>query len=67
VKVERRSPPHDTTPPDGDYTSPYDGEIVANRAVGLAAWASDDASGVKEVHFTAKWAGVWHEIYRNIK
>lgn len=63
VKVERRSSPQDTTPPDGDFTSPLDGAVIDDRVVGLVASASDDASGVKEVHFNAKWAGAWHGIY----
>ncbi len=50
----------DRTPPDGDYTNPHDGDIITNRVVRLAAGVSDEDSGVKEVHFTANWAGSWH-------
>ncbi|HHW84926.1 MAG TPA: hypothetical protein GX400_01790 [Chloroflexi bacterium] len=51
----------DTTPPTGDYTSPSNGAIVG-RTVTLAATASDAQSGVKEVHFTAKWNNEWRLI-----
>lgn len=56
----------DTTPPDGDYTSPSNGATVG-RTVHLAAWASDNSggSGVKEVHFTAKWSGQWRLVYND--
>ena len=54
----------DTTPPSGDYTSPANGATVG-RTVHLAAWASDDQSGVREVHFTAKWSGQWHLVYND--
>ncbi len=58
------SPPPDTTPPSGDYTSPSNGATVG-RTVHLAAWASDNQSGVREVHFTAKWSGQWHLVYND--
>ena len=51
----------DTTPPSGDYTSPANGATVG-RTVTLAATASDAQSGVKEVHFTAKWNNQWRLI-----
>ncbi|MBC7228220.1 MAG: phosphodiester glycosidase family protein [Thermoflexales bacterium] len=54
----------DTTPPSGDYTSPANGATVG-RTVRLAAWASDSGSGVREVHFTAKWSGQWHLVYND--
>jgi hypothetical protein len=54
----------DTTPPSGDYTSPSNGATVG-RTVHLAAWASDNQSGVREVHFTAKWSGQWHLVYND--
>jgi hypothetical protein len=54
----------DTTPPDGDYTSPGAGSTVG-RYVHLAAWASDNQSGVKEVHFTAAWGGNWSLVYND--
>lgn len=57
------SPP-DTTPPSGDYTSPANGATVG-RTVRLAAWASDSGSGVREVHFTAKWSGNWRLVYND--
>ena len=51
----------DTTPPSGDYTSPANGATVG-RTVTLAATASDAQSGVKEVHFTAKWNNEWRLV-----
>lgn len=51
----------DTTPPSGDYTSPANG-VTVGRTVALAATASDAQSGVKEVHFTAKWNNEWRLI-----
>lgn len=54
----------DTTPPSGDYTSPANGATVG-RTVRLAAWASDTGSGVREVHFTAKWSGNWRLVYND--
>ena len=51
----------DTTPPSGDYTSPSNGATVG-RTVTLAATASDTQSGVKEVHFTAKWNNEWRLV-----
>jgi len=57
------SPSGDTTPPDGDYTSPSNGATITNSTVHLAAWARDDGSGVKEVHFNAKWNGRWSGLY----
>lgn len=51
----------DTTPPSGDYTSPSNGATVG-RTVTLAATASDAQSGVKEVHFTAKWNNEWRLV-----
>lgn len=56
--------PQDTQPPSGDYTSPSNGATVG-RTVHLAAWASDNQSGVREVHFTAKWSGQWHLVYND--
>ena len=52
----------DTTPPDGDYNSPQDGNVVG-RTVHLSAWATDNQSGVNRVHFTAKWNNQWHLVY----
>lgn len=57
------SPP-DTTPPSGDYSSPSNGATVG-RTVRLAAWASDNQSGVREVHFTAKWSGQWRLVHND--
>ncbi|MDQ7030511.1 MAG: C39 family peptidase [Ardenticatenia bacterium] len=54
----------DTTPPEGSYLSPMDKETVG-RFVNLQASAFDDLSGVKEVHFTAKWNGQWHLVYND--
>lgn len=54
----------DTSPPSGDYTSPANGATVG-RTVRLAAWADDNQSGVREVHFTAKWGGQWHLVYND--
>ena len=52
----------DTTPPSGDYTNPANGATVG-RTVRLAAWASDNQSGVQKVHFTARWSGQWRLVY----
>jgi len=54
----------DIIPPDGDYTSPPNNTIVG-QTVHLAAWATDSGSGVKEVHFTAKWNNEWHLVYND--
>lgn len=54
----------DTIPPSGDFTSPSNGATVG-RTVRLAAWASDNQSGVREVHFTAKWNGQWYLVYND--
>jgi hypothetical protein len=48
----------DKTKPTGDYSSPNDGSLVECK-VKLSAWAQDLESGVKEVHFTAKWNNNW--------
>jgi hypothetical protein len=52
----------DTAPPSGDYTSPANGATVG-RTITLAATASDAQSGVREVHFTAKWNNEWRLVY----
>jgi len=52
----------DNTPPDGDYSEPSNGATVGG-SVWLRAWATDDNSGVKEVHFNAKWSGDWHGLH----
>lgn len=54
----------DATKPDSDYTSPSNGASV-DCSVHLAAWARDDQSGVKEVHFTAKWNNQWGLVYND--
>jgi len=55
----------DTTPPDGDYTSPADGATITSRTVHMAAWASDNSSGVRWVRFNAKWNDQWRTVYED--
>jgi uncharacterized protein YneR len=54
----------DTTPPSGDYTSPANGATDGSPGH-QAARARDNQSGVREVHFTAKWSGQWHLVYND--
>ena len=51
----------DTTPPDGDITSPSEGATITSRTVHLAGWASDSGSGINRAHFTAS-APNWHQV-----
>ncbi|MEJ5312349.1 MAG: Ig-like domain-containing protein [Anaerolineae bacterium] len=55
----------DTTPPDGDYTSPSNGATITSRTVHMAAWATDNASGVRWVRFNAKWNGEWRTVFED--
>lgn len=55
----------DTTPPDGDYTSPSNGATITSRTVHMAAWATDNASGVRWVRFNAMWNGEWRTVFED--
>jgi len=50
--------------PNGYFTSPANGATISSRNLSITANASDNTggSGVKEVRFSAKWSGVWHDI-----
>ena len=52
----------DTTPPDGDITSPSEGATITTRTVHLAGWASDSQSGLNHAHFTAQYNGNWQQV-----
>lgn len=52
----------DTTPPDGDITSPSEGATITSRTVHLAGWASDSQSGFNHAHFTAYYNGSWRQV-----
>nr|MDQ5826229.1 peptidoglycan DD-metalloendopeptidase family protein [Chloroflexota bacterium] len=55
----------DTTPPDGDYSAPSNGASITSRTVRMAAWASDNSSGVRWVRFNAKWNNEWRTVYED--
>ncbi len=54
----------DTTPPSGSFTAPSNGATITSRTVDVSANAIDNSggSGVREVRFSAKWSGGWHDI-----
>jgi len=54
----------DTTPPDGDITSPSEGATITSRTVHLAGWAQDNSggSGLQKAHFTAYYNGSWRQV-----
>jgi murein DD-endopeptidase MepM/ murein hydrolase activator NlpD len=54
----------DTTPPDGEITSPGEGDTITSRTVHLAGWAQDNAggSGFNHAHFTAYYNGNWRQV-----
>lgn len=54
----------DTTPPSGYFTGPANGTTITNRSVTVSVNATDNSggSGVKEVRYSAKWAGTWYGI-----
>lgn len=53
---------NDTTPPTASWVSPSNGQTINSSTVHLEANASDNASGVNRVGFSAKWAGNWHGV-----
>ncbi|MBC7265071.1 MAG: fibronectin type III domain-containing protein [Chloroflexi bacterium] len=55
----------DSTPPDGDITSPSEGATITSRTVHLAGWAQDNSggSGLQKAHFTAYYNnGSWRQV-----
>lgn len=52
----------DTTPPTASWVSPSNGQTINSSTVHLEANASDNASGVNRVAFSAKWSGNWHSV-----
>lgn len=54
----------DTTPPDGDITSPGEGDTITSRTVHLAGWAEDNpgGSGFNHAHFTAYYNNTWRQV-----
>lgn len=53
---------NDTTPPTASWISPSNGQTINSSTVHLEASASDNASGVNRVAFSAKWSGNWHSV-----
>jgi hypothetical protein len=51
----------DTSLPTASWVSPTNGQTITERTVRLQADASD-ASGIKEVRFSAKYDGAWHGL-----
>jgi hypothetical protein len=64
IPTNTPQPAQDTTKPDGDYSSPSNNASVG-CVVHLAAWANDNQSGVKSVHFTAKWNNNWSLVHKD--
>ncbi len=58
--LTKQSGPPDTTPPQGDITSPPANSTQA-PPVRLSAWAQDNV-GVGMVRFTGNWDGQWHRL-----
>lgn len=54
----------DSTPPDGDITSPSEGAVIGSRAVYLGGWAADNpgGSGFNHAHFTADFGSGWRQV-----
>ena len=52
----------DTTPPDGDFTTPAENQVISNSTVHISGWASDSGSGFNHAHFTAYYNGSWRQI-----
>ncbi|MDX9953134.1 MAG: Ig-like domain-containing protein [Anaerolineae bacterium] len=54
---------NDTTPPDGDFSTPSENQVITNGTVYISGWASDGGSGFQKAHFTATWNGAsWRQI-----
>jgi hypothetical protein len=54
--------PYDTTPPTVSWVSPSNGQTINSQTLHLEANASDNASGINRVAFSAKWGGQWHSV-----
>lgn len=53
----------DTQKPTASWAAPSANSTISSRSVTLQANASDSGgSGLKEIHFNAKWSGTWHGL-----
>ncbi|MCB0212894.1 MAG: peptidoglycan DD-metalloendopeptidase family protein, partial [Anaerolineae bacterium] len=55
--------PSDTTPPTASWNSPANNSTITSQSVTLNASASDNASGIDYVRFSAKYGGSWHNLH----